>query len=157
MLCLLGISMTLIAIVAGMLLLAKTQKDNLGSIYKAVSYFVIITAFLGFLGGLCGGLCHLASGKGIHGGAEKCQMMGGGCMGGSCMSGGGGHCKMMGGGMGCEKEMGCGKGKKKCKKMCKSTMMGWEDEGEEMEDINVEIIQKEVEKEKPAKEEPGKK
>lgn len=150
--CLIGLSLTLIAIVAGMLLLAKTQKDNLGNIYKAISYFVIITSFLGFLAGVCCGLCQVAHCG--RGGMEKCQMMNGGCMGGgenSCMMGMRGRCSKMG--------MGCGmKGmKKKCKKMCsKSEMMGWDKEDEEMEDINVEIIQKKVEKSEKT-EEPAKK
>ena len=146
--CLIGLSLTLIAIVAGMLLLAKTQKDNLGNIYKAISYFVIITSFLGFLAGVCCGLCQIACGRGGCSSMEKCHMMKSGCMGGGgggCMMGNGGKCGKMG--------MGCGmKGmKKKCKKMCaKGEMMSME-EDEEMEDINVEIIQKQVEKdEKPA-------
>lgn len=148
--CLIGVSLTLIAIVAGMLLLAKTLKDNLGNVYKAVSYFVIVTAFLGFLAGVCCGLCQFGHcGKGGYGKMEKCQMMGGG----GCMMGGEGHCRMGSQGMGCgDMAMSCGKGmKKKCKKMCKKEMMGW-NEDEEMEEINVEIIQKEVAKEPAANE-----
>lgn len=154
--CLIGLSLTLIAIVAGMLLLAQTQKENLGNIYKAIAYFVIITAFLGFLAGVCCGLCQLAH-CGKEGGCppmEKHQMMMNRCMG-----GGESGCRMMGhGGMGCGMGMGCEMGmEKKCKKMCsKKQMMGWDGEDDEMEDVNVEIIHKKVEKEvKP--EEPAKK
>lgn len=155
--CLIGLSLTLIAIVAGMLLLAQTQKENLGNIYKVISYFVIITAFLGFLAGVGCGLCQLAHcGKGGCSPMEKHGMM----MMGRCMGGGENSCRMMGDeGMGCGMEMGCGmKGmKKKCKTMCsKKQMMGWDGEDDEMEDVNVEIIHKKVEKEvKP--EEPAKK
>ncbi len=148
--CLIGLSLTLIAIVAGMLLLAKTQKDNLGAIYKVISYFVIITAFLAFLCGVGCGICrslHCMK-DGCPQKMEQCGMMSG------CSDEGGSCCKMMGGrGM-----MGCGKmGKKKCKKMCKKGDTMWEeeddDDDDEQEDIKVEIMQKQVEKEKqePAK------
>lgn len=166
--CLMGISLTLIAIVAGMLLLAKTQKDNLGTIYKVISYFVIITAFFSFLAGIgCGlvSMVHCVKGAGGCSPIGKSQMMQGGCMG-----GGGGSCMMMnpGGmhgmsGMGCEmKGMRCEKKgmccemkgmNKSCKKKCKMMGMG---EDEEMEDINVEILHKKVEKEEKVAE-PAKK
>ena len=41
-----SISLALLVIVAGMFLLAKTSKDNLGKFFKIVSYFVIISGFL---------------------------------------------------------------------------------------------------------------
>jgi hypothetical protein len=50
-------SFSLLVIVAGMFLLAKTQKDNLSSFFKYVSYFVILVGFLNFFGG---GACMLA-------------------------------------------------------------------------------------------------
>lgn len=46
-------SVSLLVIVAGMFLLAKTQKDNLSNLFKYVSYFVIIVGFLNlFYGGI---------------------------------------------------------------------------------------------------------
>ncbi len=154
--CLTGLSITLIAIVAGMLLLAKTQKDNLGTIYKVISYFVIISGFLALICGACCGVCRLAHcGQGGCSSMEKCSMMGEQGMEGGC-------CKMMGGGGRCSKMgMGCGMMgmKKHCKKMCtKGEMMTFEDDddNDDMDDVNVEIIQKKVEKEeKPS--EPAKK
>lgn len=129
--CLIGLSLTLIAIVAGMLLLAKTQKENLGNIYKTISYFVIITSFLAFLAGVCGGICMMHCSKG--GGCSSTEQYH------KMKCGGEGKCSEMG--MGCEmKGM-----KKKCKKMCKKSEM-MDEEGEVMEDINVEIIQKQVPK-----------
>ena len=70
---LIGISLTLVAIVAGMQLLAKTQKENLGRIYKAVSYFVIIAAFASFLLIACGSLCMHIWGHKADGGCIKMQ------------------------------------------------------------------------------------
>jgi hypothetical protein len=163
--CLIGLSLTLVAIVAGMLLLAQTQKENLGNIYKAVSYFVIITSFLAFLAGVGCGICQLAHcGKGGCGSMEKCRSMNESCMpGNSCCMGEGKGCgKTMKYGMGHGKGMGCGMmGMRKHKMMCgKGEMMSWEEEDEDqMEDVNVEIIHKKVEKEEKGekKEEPVKK
>jgi hypothetical protein len=42
-------ALTLLAIVAGMMLLAQTKKENLGNIYKYVSWFVIVCGFLSIL------------------------------------------------------------------------------------------------------------
>jgi len=41
-----SISLALIALCAGMLLLAKTNKDNLGLFFKSISFFFIIGSFL---------------------------------------------------------------------------------------------------------------
>ena len=43
--------MSLLVIIAGMFLLAKTQKENLSNLFKYVSYFVILTGFLMLFGG----------------------------------------------------------------------------------------------------------
>ena len=43
---LIATSLSLIAIVAGMFLLAQTKKDNLGNLFKYVSYFVVVVGFL---------------------------------------------------------------------------------------------------------------
>jgi hypothetical protein len=53
---LIAASFSLLVIVAGMFLLAKTQKENLSRLFKYVSYFVIIVGFLNFFGG---GACML--------------------------------------------------------------------------------------------------
>jgi hypothetical protein len=43
--------MSLLVIIAGMFLLAKTQKENLSNLFKYVSYFVILVGFLNLFGG----------------------------------------------------------------------------------------------------------
>ncbi len=48
---LIAASMSLLVIIAGMFLLAKTQKENLSNLFKYVSYFVIRVGFLNLLGG----------------------------------------------------------------------------------------------------------
>ncbi len=53
---LIAFALTLIAIVAGMKLLAQTKKDNLGNLFKYVSWFVIIAGFLSIL---FIGVCHI--------------------------------------------------------------------------------------------------
>lgn len=149
--CLIGLSLALLAIVGGMMLLAQTQKENLGNVYKAVSYFVIIASFLGFLGAVGCGLCRLAhcGRSGDCARTEKCHKMKSRCSEmESChrMDEHGGRCK--------KTEGECGK-KMNCKKMCnKSQMMEWEEGEEEMEDINVEIIQKKLEKQPVEPKEP---
>jgi ABC-type lipoprotein release transport system permease subunit len=40
------IPLALLALTAGMFLLAKTRKENLGKFFKAISYFIIIASFL---------------------------------------------------------------------------------------------------------------
>ena len=70
--------LALLVIVAGMKLLAQTSKDNLGNLYKYVSWFVIV---MGFLCLLCTGMhcamkcCH----RGHERMEERCMMMHGGC------------------------------------------------------------------------------
>jgi hypothetical protein len=44
-------SFSLLVIVAGMFLLAKTQKDGLSNMFKYVSYFVIFSGFFSLFGG----------------------------------------------------------------------------------------------------------
>src|SRR5579872_2415529 len=111
--------LALLAIVAGMILLAMTKKDNLGNLYKYVSWFVIVMGALLFL--CCGAHCakrcmrcgekrmmmkecrmmddddddgymmgHMGGMMGGHRGMGGCgMMMGGGCCGGGMMMGGG--------------------------------------------------------------------
>jgi len=42
-------ALTLLAIVAGMMLLAQTKRENLGNMYKYVSWFIIVCGFLSIL------------------------------------------------------------------------------------------------------------
>ena len=80
---LIAASMSLLVIIAGMFLLAKTQKENLSNFFKYVSYFVILIGFLNLIGG---GAIFMA---------KKCMK----------------HCAAMSQGH-CEKEDGCHKKKK---------------------------------------------
>ena len=48
--CIIAFTLGLLVIVAGMKLLAQTQKDNLGNLFKYVSWFVIVMGFLSLLG-----------------------------------------------------------------------------------------------------------
>ena len=124
-------SLALLAIVAGMYLLAKTKKEELGKLFKWVSYIVVICGFLCLACLLGQGIVHLSCRTGICG-PERCHgmgmmpggphcgmgMEGGMCapMGGGCMKGMQGCCKGHEGmGRGCRGEMGkCGMEKKGC-------------------------------------------
>lgn len=104
-------ALTLLALVAGMMLLAQTKKENLGNFYKYVSWFVIIMALLSELciGARCAmRCCH----RGGYMMTKECRMMDDddGCMMGGGMMGRHRHmmggCGMMGGG--CNMMMGGG-------------------------------------------------
>lgn len=114
-------ALSLLAIVAGMMLLAQTKKDNLGNLYKYVSWFVIIMAFLSILciGAQSAMKCHRGERYMMR---KECRMMDDdGCMMGhmgcqgmmGCQRGMMGGCGMMHngccGGMmnGCSGNMGC--------------------------------------------------
>ena len=47
----------LLTILAGTLLLAKTQKEELGKFYLNISRFFIIVGFILFIGSIAGGIC----------------------------------------------------------------------------------------------------
>ncbi len=69
--------MSLLVIIAGLFLLAKTKKDKLGKGFSLVSYAVIIIGTLLLLSALCGSVCKM---RAYHcfGNAnyqEKCCMM----------------------------------------------------------------------------------
>jgi Spy/CpxP family protein refolding chaperone len=51
---LISVSLALLAVTAGMFLLAKTRKESLGIFFKAISYFIIIAGFLIICLGLIG-------------------------------------------------------------------------------------------------------
>lgn len=53
--CCISFALLLIAIAAGMFLLAKTNKDNLGNFFRFVSWFIIVSGLLGVL--FCGMTC----------------------------------------------------------------------------------------------------
>lgn len=135
---LIGLSLALLVIVAGMFLLAKTKKDDLGSVFRFTSYFTITIGVLFVIGGICGGLCKMANHIGggydkaaCHQsiGQSKCLSGGPGCGlaqgygGKKCFSEGHGY----GSGRGYGGHSGCEKGKKECvskysshsKKSCK--------------------------------------
>jgi hypothetical protein len=60
---LIALSLTLLVVVAGMFLLSHTNKENLGPVYKVISYFVVVTGFIGFLIGICCGICRMHCNK----------------------------------------------------------------------------------------------
>lgn len=97
---LIAASMSLLVIIAGMFLLAKTQKENLSNLFKYVSYFVIIVGFLNLFGG------------GVLFMAKKCMK--------HCMNQSQGHCG---------KKDDCCK-HKKSKKACSRMEMCEEEKGE---------------------------
>ena len=108
---LISLSLALLAIVAGMFLLAKTKSENLGNFYKYVSCFVII---VGFLAVICIGVrtamrcCHKSQECSMPGQRDHCEkgtMSGEGMMQSCCR-------EKKGMGAECHKEM-----KKDCCKM----------------------------------------
>jgi hypothetical protein len=61
------ISLALLALSAGMLLLAKTNKDNLGLFFKSISLFIIIGSFLVMGLAIVSGITRMM----LHGGHEQ--------------------------------------------------------------------------------------
>ena len=59
MIILIAISVSLLVIVAGMLLLAKTQKEQLGKLFSFVSYTIVIVGIITLLFAFCGGFFKL--------------------------------------------------------------------------------------------------
>jgi len=53
---------SLLAILAGTLLLAKTRKDELGKFFAFVSWFFIVVGFILFIGFCAGGICKMSNG-----------------------------------------------------------------------------------------------
>ena len=99
----LSLSLTLLALVAGMYLLAKTKKEELGNFFRWISYFVIASSLICFACCLCHGLCGAwCRSHCPDGGMEECR----GGMGMDCGHGGGmrieKHIRMGGG---CEDRM----------------------------------------------------
>lgn len=121
MLILIAISVSLLVIVAGMLLLAKTRKEQLGKLFSAVSYTIVIAGLIILISAFCGGICRmLYSCKGSCQ-KEYCCASSSGC----------GYWKKS-----CSKQ-GCSHGGKSCKKQkCvhKETVEETLKEGEEKEE-----------------------
>ncbi len=69
----LSIAITLLTLVAGMYLLAKTRTENLGKLFRFVSYLVIIVAGLSLLCQLGRGVCVMACRTGICPPSENCM------------------------------------------------------------------------------------
>jgi hypothetical protein len=53
------LAISLLAILAGTLLLIKTRKEVLGKFFACVSWFFIVVGFILFIGFLVGGICRL--------------------------------------------------------------------------------------------------
>ncbi|HWY11648.1 MAG TPA: hypothetical protein VN026_10005 [Bacteroidia bacterium] len=91
---LIGCSLALLVIYAGMKLMAQTEKENLGKMYKYVSMFLVVMGFLMISGAACCGImrcCH----RGHEMMERKERMMEERCFGNSCMGGQMGHHNMM--------------------------------------------------------------
>ena len=124
---LIATALSLLAITAGMFLLAKTQKEEFGKIFKYASYFVVSTAFLCLICIGARGMRHCCMG-----GNQECRMEKKGAgMPGACPS-------MMEQGESCDRMMmqkKCHKGMMKnccCSKGGMCAEEGEENEGEEM-------------------------
>jgi|GEM_PF-5202160 len=68
------ISVALLALTSGMLLLAKTRKENLGKFFKVISYFIIISSFLIMGLTIIGGFTRMLLRKMDHNGNSECTM-----------------------------------------------------------------------------------
>jgi len=143
---LISISLALLVIVAGMLLLAKTKKDDLGGIYKFVSYAVItcgivmsafsfVSCIVKCQSGGCSSSSYKASCNGnFHGASSKCASWSKKCSkkgygSSSCAKGNAKGC--------CSKKSKCKNGGKN-KEYTKTIIKG-ESEGEERVDVKIEI------------------
>ena len=67
---------SLLTILAGTLLLAKTRKEALGKFFVNISWFFIVVGFILFIGFIAGGICRLAHhGQAGHPGFRREMMM----------------------------------------------------------------------------------
>lgn len=109
---LISISFSLLALVAGMILLNKTKKEGLGKFYNFISWLVIIVSLLTLLCSLTRGVLHMSYRHHMDRSMEMCR---------PGMMGGSDYCKpirshrmgMMRGGC-CEDMMGRGKTRSGC-------------------------------------------
>ncbi|MEI8046372.1 MAG: hypothetical protein WCI92_03255 [Bacteroidota bacterium] len=56
------LAVSLLTILAGTLLLAKTKKEELGKFFKYISWFFLVVGFLVFIGFIAGGICKFSHG-----------------------------------------------------------------------------------------------
>jgi len=54
------LAVSLLAILAGTLLLAKTKKEELGKFFTYISWFFVVVGFLLFAGFIAGGICKMS-------------------------------------------------------------------------------------------------
>jgi hypothetical protein len=54
------LAVSLLSILAGTLLLAKTKKEELGKFFAYISWFFIVVGFLVFVGFIAGGICKMS-------------------------------------------------------------------------------------------------
>ena len=117
-----SIALSLLALTAGVWFLYKTQKENLGILYKVAAWFIIIATLLNMA--CCGMRCCMRACM-MRQGMEQCEMNMGDCgMGnGMCMMGHGGMSNRM---MMCKDDDECEMGGGKCCGMCKEGKGEWE-------------------------------
>lgn len=53
------LAISLLAILAGTLLLAKVKKDELGKFFTYISWFFVVVGFILFIGFIAGGVCKM--------------------------------------------------------------------------------------------------
>ena len=117
-----SLALTVLALIAGMYLLAKTRTEGLGKLFRFVSYFVIVIAGISLVCQVACAVCMFACHVGICKPSEHCMpgMMHGGMM----MHGDGMHSRCGEQGEGCERGGQCAHmngcydrdGKKDCSK-----------------------------------------
>ncbi|HLG34336.1 MAG TPA: hypothetical protein VI757_05595 [Bacteroidia bacterium] len=129
-----SISLSLLALVAGMYLLDKTKKEGLGKFYNFISWVVIVVSMLILLCALTRGVWRMSCRHDMRSSMEMCRpgMMGND----GCMPMRGHHMKMMRGDC-CEEMMGGGKMRGRCGDM----------EEEEEDDDDDDGMEKEIQKE----------
>jgi hypothetical protein len=118
-----SITFTLFALMAGMLLLAKTRKDGLGKFFAWISYLVIVVALLMLICQGARGVRRMMCRTGMCPPSEQCMpgMMNGNCGHSGCMMM---HHGCMDGYSGCMMHHSCMDGSSKCMeemKECKMT------------------------------------
>jgi len=163
MLTIISISLGLLVIVAGLLLLAKTKKEELGGLFTFSSYAVITSGILLVSYAFVACMISCQSGKRNCGNYAYSQCHGSGYGGGSCASYRRGCSKLQYGAASCGRDTHCSKGgccKSSCSKASKSCREGKkccsrskgkrkeiqrnsnkETDGEEDVDVTIEIIE----------------
>ena len=145
-----SIALSLLALTAGVWFLYKTQKENLGILYKVAAWFIIIATLLNMA--CCGMRCCMRACM-MRGGMEQCEMGMGECGMGHggfnkrvmIFRGGEEECEM-GGGKCCKEGRGeCEEGKGECeegKGECKEGKMDCCKKGEKKCDMKMDSVVK---------------